>query len=48
MRYIIAVEFGDCFKAIARVSSLETAKFIQSAFKQTFGFTIIIIDTRGL
>lgn len=48
MRYIVAIEFDSCFRAIARVSSLETAKLLQLALEQTFGFTIIIINTRGL
>lgn len=48
MRYIIAVEFSDCFRAIARTSSFEAAKLLQLSLKQLFELKIIVVDTRGL
>ena len=48
MRYIIAVELGDCFKTIARVSSLTTAKLLRFALEQAHGLKIVIVDARGL
>lgn len=48
MRYIIAVELGDCFRAIARVSSFQTAKLLQFAIEQIYELKIVVVDTRGL
>lgn len=48
MRYIIAVELSNYFKAIAKTSSLETAKILQFSLEQLLPLKIIIVDTRGL
>lgn len=48
MRYIVAIEFTDYFRVIARTSSLETAKLVQIALERLFGLKAIVVDTRGL
>lgn len=48
MRYIIAVELNNYFRAIARTSSFEAAKLLQFSLEQLFKLETVVVDTRGL